>query len=75
MTHLVQPICLSGRPVAVTVGCGEASVSARVDEADLPVVQAMCLYALEVASGERKGPYHDRDAERYARRAIRRGSR
>lgn len=33
-------------------------------------VQAMCLYATEIAAGDRPGPYTDELAEQYADRAI-----
>jgi hypothetical protein len=34
------------------------------------LVQAMCLYALEVRAGQRSGPYSDQAAELYAREAL-----
>jgi len=42
--------------VAVTVGADEATLSASVATRDLALVQAMCVYALEIAAGERPGP-------------------
>jgi hypothetical protein len=35
-------------------------------------VQAKALYALEIPAGQRRGPYTDAGAERYADRAARR---
>ncbi len=66
MTPIVQMICRQGQPVAVTVATDEATLSARVASSDRALVQAMCVYALEIAAGERPGPYRDDDAERYA---------
>jgi hypothetical protein len=37
--------------------------------------QIMALYALQIQAGERPGPYDDRDADRYARRVLRRRTR
>ena len=56
MTPIVQIICRQSQPVAVTVGTDEATLSARVASSDLALVQAMCVYALEIAAGERPGP-------------------
>lgn len=66
MPLAVQVICHRGRPVAVTIGADEAAITGSVAPADLRVVQAMCVYALEIAAGDRSGPYRDADAERHA---------
>ncbi len=66
MTPIVQMICRQGQPVAVTVGADEATLSADVASRDRALVQAMCVYALEIAAGKRPGPYRDDNAERYA---------
>src|SRR5215210_8408882 len=34
------------------------------------IVEAKCLYALQLSAGELRGAYADADAERYARRAL-----
>ena len=62
MTPIIQMICRQSQPVAVTVGTDEATLSADVASRDLALVQAMCVYALEIAAGERPGPYRDGDA-------------
>ena len=66
MTFPVQVIHRAGLPVAVTVGSSHAILDEHLVGEDLRLAQAMCAYALEVAAGERPGPYRDEDAARYA---------
>lgn len=63
----IQLIQHRQRPAAIVVR-GRAIMSDRVAPEDLPVVKAMCTYALEIEAGERRGPYSDADAEAYALR-------
>ena len=48
----------------------EAILADHITAQQRNIVAAMALYALEVQSGQRAGPYTDTDAERYARHAI-----
>lgn len=70
MTNL-QPIEFEHRVVAVVIGTDHAAISDRVPQDRRQLVQRMCVYALEIASGERPGPYRDKDAERHAKAASR----
>jgi hypothetical protein len=70
----MQIIEHEGRPVAVTVD-GVAILAGALRGRARRHVQAKALYALQVAAGERRGPYRDDDAEQFARsvRPERRG--
>jgi hypothetical protein len=61
----VQPIIHRGAMVAIVIA-DQAIIPAAVPATDLPVVKAKCLYALEIAAGERPGPYSDAGASAYA---------
>jgi len=65
----IQPITHRGRLAAVVVA-GEAIVEDTLAEEDFRVVQAMCLYALEIGDHERPGPYTDADALAYAHEVL-----
>lgn len=65
----IQPIHHDGRVVALVAGA-EAIIAATVPPAEMFTVQAMCLYAIDVAAGTLPGPYNDADALRYARAAA-----
>lgn len=65
----IQIIELLGRPVALALG-EDAIIADHVAGENRAIVAAMALYALEVQSGSRPGPYTDADAERHARQAI-----
>lgn len=54
------------RAVAVVIGAGQAVVSEHVPDGERAIVHAMCVYAMEVAAGDRPGPYRDDAAERHA---------
>jgi hypothetical protein len=49
---------------------GQAIIDDTLPADDQRHVQAMCLYALEVADGTRPGPYTDARADTYARGAL-----
>ena len=66
MVSEVQPIIHHGALVAI-VTADQAIIPAAVPASDLPVVKAKCLYALEIAAGERPGPYTDAGAAAYVR--------
>lgn len=68
---IIQVIELEGEPVAVTVGADRAVISENVNARIRPTVEAMCIYALQIAAGERPGPYRAADAKHWAE--IRRG--
>ena len=61
----VQPIIHHRALVAIVIA-DQAIIPAAVPASDLPVVKAKCLYALEIAAGERPGPYSDASASAYA---------
>lgn len=65
----IQIIELQGRPVALALG-EDAVIADNVTGEERSIVAGMALYALEIQSGQRPGPYSDTAAERYARRAI-----
>lgn len=65
----IQVIELAGRPVALALG-DEAIIADHITDAQRSIVAGMALYALEIQTGERPGPYSDADAEQYARHAI-----
>lgn len=70
MTQL-QIIQLDSQPVAVIVGTREAIISESVRPHDRSTVERMCVYALEIAGGERPGPYRDGDAVLHAQAEAR----
>jgi hypothetical protein len=61
----VQQIVYRDRLAAVVIG-EEAVIEDGLSGVELLDVQAMCLFAIEVASGERPGPYSDRRAAAFA---------
>jgi hypothetical protein len=63
----IQPIKHAGQVAAVVVD-DQAKILAEVPEGELLHVKKMCMYALEIAAGERPGPYSDQAAESFARR-------
>lgn len=65
----VQPIIHQGR-IAALVVAGQAIIDDTLPPHEHRHVQAMCLYALEVADRDRPGPYSDPDADTYARQAL-----
>jgi hypothetical protein len=65
----VQPITHHRRLVAIVV-VDHAIIDDSVPAGERRHVQAMCLYALEVANGTLPGPYTDTAAERYAHTAL-----
>jgi hypothetical protein len=74
MMH-IQPIEQDGRVVALVVGD-----RALVDETQLPVdllplVQAKCLYALEIQARTLPGPYSEPAATRFAEDVLERVAR
>lgn len=66
----IQPITHSGRLVAIVVA-GQAVIRSCLSAEELIVVQAKCLYALELADAGLAEAYTDADADAYAREAIR----
>lgn len=69
MIEMLQRIVYEDRLVAVVMG-EEAMIDDCVTPAELRFVQAMCLYALEVAERARPAPYSEKAAAAYARRAL-----
>lgn len=65
----IQVIELAGHPVALALG-DEAIIANHVTDQERSIVAGMALYALEIQTGQRPGPYTDADAEHYARHAI-----
>ncbi len=63
--NALQQIHYQGRLAAVVIG-EEATIDGSLSGQQLVDVQAMCLYALEIAAGERPGAYSDRAAAAFA---------
>ena len=61
----VQIIHLHGQPVALVIG-EEAIIPDQLTGDARIIVAAKAHYALQIAAGERAGPYSDRDAEEHA---------
>ncbi len=68
MTANLQQIHHRGVLAAVVVG-DQAMIRPHVSDEDLPDVEAMCLYAIEIQNQTHPGPYTDQAAERYAQTA------
>jgi hypothetical protein len=65
----IQQIHHGGDVVAWVVG-GRAVITGGLADDASDLVRAKCLYALEIAAGERPGPYTDGAATAYARSAM-----
>ena len=61
----IQPITHRGRMAALVVA-GQAIIPDALPSQEQTTVNAMCLYALEVAEGRLPGPYNDAQALAYA---------
>lgn len=64
----LQPIIHNGQLAAVVIA-GQAIITDTLPAQDVRHVQAMCLYALELAEQGRPTSYADADADEYARAA------
>lgn len=64
-----QAITYKGE-VAAAVIADNAILVERLAPADRYTVELMCLYAMQVITGERPGPYTDEQALAYAHRAT-----
>lgn len=65
----IQVIELHRRPVALALG-DEAIIADHITDEERSIVAGMALYALEIQTGQRPGPYTDAEAEQYARHAL-----
>lgn len=65
----LQPIIHQGQLAAIVVG-GLAVIDDTLSDEAFRHVQAMCIYALQIADRERPGPYKDAVADAYARAAT-----
>lgn len=65
----LQPITHQGQLVAIVIA-GQAIIDDTLTPPAHRHVQAMCLYALELAQQGRPHSYTDTDAEQYARAAL-----
>ena len=65
----LQRITHNGELVAVVIA-GQAIIDDTIPAAEQPLVQAKCLYALEIQAGDLPGPYTDQKADLYARAAA-----
>jgi hypothetical protein len=66
----LTPIIHQGRVAAIVIA-GQAVIRSSLSTADARFVQAMCLYALQLADEGRTHEYTDSDAEGYAQAALR----
>jgi hypothetical protein len=64
-----QQITYHGEVVAVVIA-DQAIIPKALPVEDRKAVEAMCLYALEVAAGQHAGSYSDDAALAYAQRAA-----
>jgi hypothetical protein len=64
----LHKITYNGQLAAVVVA-DQAIILDELAQDEEQTVMAMCLYALEVAAGRERGPYSDKRALQYARRA------
>lgn len=62
----IQPIEHAGRVVALVLGGRALIDNAQLPADALPIVQAKCLYALEIQGQTRPGPYTELAATRFA---------
>jgi hypothetical protein len=65
----LQRINHNGQLAAVVIA-GQAILDDTLADTHRRHVQAMCLYALEIAERQRPGPYTDAAAEQYAHQAL-----
>ncbi len=65
----VQQIIHHGQLVALVVA-GQAAIRTCLSDHDFQLVQAKCLYALELADAGRPDAYTDTDADAYANAAF-----
>jgi hypothetical protein len=65
----IQAIEHAGRIVALAFR-GHALIGERVAHEALPIVQAKCLYALEIQAGTLPGPYSEPAATRFAEQVL-----
>jgi hypothetical protein len=64
----IYAITYHGPVVAVVVG-DQAVIAEELTGSARRIIEAKCLYAMQVDAGDLPGPYRDRDAEDYARAA------
>ncbi len=65
----VQQVIHHGQLVAL-VFAGQAAIRTCLSDHDFQLVQAKCLYALELADAGRADAYADDDADAYATAAL-----
>jgi len=65
----LQRITHNGELVAVAIA-DHAIIDDTIPAAEKPLIQAKCLYALEIQAGELPGPYSDEKADIYAQAAA-----
>jgi hypothetical protein len=70
MRQQLQRVTHNGELVAVVIA-GQAIIDDTIPAAEKPLIQAKCLYALEIQAGDLPGPYTDEKADLYARTAAR----
>lgn len=66
---IIQPIVLRERLLAVLID-GEAFINVEIDPGEQATVKAMCLFAMEIQTGDIEGPYTETRALAYAARAA-----
>jgi hypothetical protein len=66
----IQPIEHDGRVVALVLADRALIDHAQLPPGALPIVQAKCVYALEIEAQTLPGPYREPDATRFARDVV-----
>lgn len=66
----IQPIEHEGNLVALVLGDCALIDEAQLSAEALPLVQAKCLYALEIQGQTRPGPYAEPAATRFAQDVV-----
>lgn len=62
----VQIIEIHDQPIAVVIGGDQTIISESLAGDARIIAERMCLYALDIAVGNRAGPYRNEDALRHA---------
>lgn len=64
----IQEVNYNGQLAAVVLSHDQVKILDSVPDQALAEVKAMCLFAMEIANGDRPGPYTDERATQFAGR-------